>query len=171
MKTISLAASIVALAIFTAPALADPPKFTATCPDGITVKSNGKGKVRINGQKVPAKKLSASAWQANLGSTKIDIGQDGSKVYVSSQGTNVCEVTAGSSGENVASTPEADQQACLKAVAKKTNNARVAVLDSSSSEANNSVIIGVGKDKAKWQCLVKNGRVADVMSLTDEGGL
>jgi hypothetical protein len=29
----------------------------------------------------------------------------------------------------------------------------------------------VGRDRAKWQCLVKNGRVADVMSLTDEGGL
>jgi hypothetical protein len=29
----------------------------------------------------------------------------------------------------------------------------------------------VGEQKAKWRCLVKNGRVADVMSLTDEGAL
>ncbi len=39
------------------------------------------------------------------------------------------------------------------------------------SPANNTVIVGVGPQKAKWRCLVKNGRVADVMSLTDEGGL
>lgn len=174
MKTLPFIAPLTALAllaVFAAPALADPPKFTATCPDGITVKSNGKGKVKINGEKSAVKKLTSSSWQASLGSTKIDIGQDGGKVFVSSQGVNVCEVTAGSSGESVSSVPEADQQACLKAVAKTTNNARVTVLDASSAEANNTVIVGVGKDKAKWQCLVKNGHVAEVMSLTDEGAL
>jgi hypothetical protein len=71
----------------------------------------------------------------------------------------------------VASVPQKDQQACLAAVSNKTNNGVVAVLDASSSEANNTVIIGVGEQKARWQCLVKNGRVAEVMSLSDEGGL
>jgi hypothetical protein len=170
MKAIALAAAV-ALAVIATPALADPPKFAATCPDGVTVKSNGKGKLRINGEKVKMKKLSASSWQASLGTTKIDIGQDGSKVYVSSQGANVCEVTKGSSGADVASVPQKDQQACLAAVSNKTNNGVVAVLDASSSEANNTVIIGVGEQKARWQCLVKNGRVAEVMSLSDEGGL
>jgi hypothetical protein len=171
MKPAALAAALAGLALIATPALADPPKFTATCPGGVTVKSNGSGKVKINGKKVMVMKLSSTSWQASLDGTKIDIGQDGSKVYVSSQGTNICEVTAGSSGADVSSIPEADQQACLKAVAKMTNNARVIVLDAIGSEANNSVTIGVGKDKAKWQCLVKNGRVAEVMSLTDEGGL
>ena len=67
--------------------------------------------------------------------------------------------------------PLSDQKACLTAVSRKTNNNTVKVLDANSSEANNTVIVGVGPDKAKWQCLVKNGKVADVMSKTDEGGL
>lgn len=171
MKFVPLAATLAVLALLATPAFANPPKFAAACPEGVTVKSNGKGKVRINGQKVRVKTLTSTSWQASLGSTRIDIGQDGSKVYVSSQGTNVCEVTSGSSGADVASIPKADQQACLAAVSQKTNNGQVVVLDASGSEANNMVIVGVGKDKAKWQCLVKNGRVADVMSLTDEGGL
>jgi hypothetical protein len=166
MKTIAFGTCLMILTIAT-PAFAGAPKFTATCPDGVTVKSNGNGKVRINGQKAPVKELTSTSWQANLGSTKIDIGQDGSKIYVSSQGTNVCDVTTGSSGADVASIPEKDQQACLAAVAKKSNNARVEVLNATSSEANNMVTIGVGKEKAKWQCLVKNGRVADVMSLSN----
>ena len=34
-----------------------------------------------------------------------------------------------------------------------------------------AVIIGVGKEKAKWRCLVRNGKAADVKSLTSEGAL
>lgn len=67
--------------------------------------------------------------------------------------------------------PKSDQKACRKAVKRKTNNKDVTVLDATSSEANNMVTLGVGPDKAKWKCLVKNGIVAEVMSLTDEGGL
>lgn len=33
------------------------------------------------------------------------------------------------------------------------------------------VTVGAGPDKARWQCLVKNGKVAEVISLTDEGAL
>lgn len=80
-------------------------------------------------------------------------------------------MTAGSSGKNVASVPETDRQACLTAVSRKTKNPRVELLDSTTSEANNAVIVGVGEQKARWQCLVKNGSVAGVMSLTNEGGL
>jgi hypothetical protein len=45
------------------------------------------------------------------------------------------------------------------------------VLSVETSEANNSVTIGVGPKRAPWRCLVKRGIVADVMSLTDEGKL
>lgn len=63
----------------------------------------------------------------------------------------------------------ADEQACDLAVARETNNGETVVLSSDFSEANTIVIVGVGPDKAKWKCLVKNGRVAEVMSLTNEG--
>ncbi|MCO5065245.1 MAG: SH3 domain-containing protein [Rhizobiaceae bacterium] len=71
---------------------------------------------------------------------------------------------AASNGANV------DQKACLQAVAKVTSN-DVTVLSYEFSEANSEVIIGVGPNRARWRCLVSRGRVADVMSLTDEGAL
>ncbi|MBG0796124.1 hypothetical protein IYX23_00135 [Methylocystis sp. L43] len=64
-----------------------------------------------------------------------------------------------------------DKTACLLAVKRKTNNPKVVVLSVETSEANNTVTIGVGPDRAPWRCLVKRGIVADVMSLTDEGKL
>ncbi len=64
-----------------------------------------------------------------------------------------------------------DEIACEFAVAKATNNGDTEVLGSESSEANTLVIIGVGEQKAKWKCLVKDGKVAEVMSLADEGRL
>ncbi len=39
------------------------------------------------------------------------------------------------------------------------------------SEANNDITIGVSPDRAPWKCLVKDGKVAGVMSETDEGAL
>jgi hypothetical protein len=48
---------------------------------------------------------------------------------------------------------------------------KVVVLNVETSEANNSVTIGAGPDRAPWRGLVKRGIVANVMSLTDEGEL
>ena len=109
----------------------------------------------------------------NLGWGVIDV--IGARITHVANG--ICQVTssAGSGdaggGANLTLAPAKDQQACLAAVSNKTNNGEVTVLDTNSSEANNTVIVGVGEQKAKWRCLVKNGRVADVMSLTDEGAL
>ncbi|MFA6205493.1 MAG: hypothetical protein WC689_04735 [Methylocystis sp.] len=64
-----------------------------------------------------------------------------------------------------------DKTACLLAVKRQTNNPKLVVLSVETSEANNSVTIGVGPNRAPWRCLVKRGIVADVMSLTDEGKL
>ena len=66
--------------------------------------------------------------------------------------------------------PASDEAACLTAVANQTNNT-VSVIDSSTSEANNMVTVGVGSDMAPWRCLVKNGVVAETMSLVNEGTL
>ena len=177
MKTITFAASFVALVALAAPALASPPKFTASCPTGITVKSNGSGKVKINGTRAVVNTFSASAWEARANGIAIDFGYDGSELsvtYTSKGGANgICQVTSSAASDgsdddgNTSLAPSRDQQACLAAVSNETNNGDVTVLDTNSSEANNTVIIGVGKHRAKWQCLVKNGRVADVMSLSN----
>lgn len=64
-----------------------------------------------------------------------------------------------------------DQKACLRAVVKETRNKIVTVLGTEESEANETVYVGVGKQKAKWKCLVKHGIVAEVSSMVDEGAL
>lgn len=179
MRAIHLTAGLACLAglaLVATPARASsPPKFTAVCSNGVEVKSNGKGRVRINGQKATVKAVSGTAWKAQLAGTVIDIGQDGAQVYVSDTSSNVCEVTSSAAAPNkdgsMGGVPAKDQQACLAAVSNKANNGTVEVIEASSSDANNTVIIGVGKEKARWQCLVKNGRVAEVMSVTDEGAL
>jgi hypothetical protein len=70
------------------------------------------------------------------------------------------------------SMPSKDEQACLRSVSTTTANGDVVLLQGTeTSQANNTVYVGVGPNRAKWRCLVKNGIVADVMSLTDEGKL
>lgn len=176
MKATLFTAGILTL-VMAAPALAEnPPKFSASCPSGSEVTSNGNGKVSIDGGKAALKSMSSTAWQAHLGAMTIDIGRDGAQVFVSeSPKGDLCQVTSSSAAPNsdgsVGGVPKSDQKACLKAVKHKTKNKVVTVLEARSSEANNQVIIGVGADKAKWQCLVKNGVVAQTMSMTNEGTL
>lgn len=67
--------------------------------------------------------------------------------------------------------PTKNEQVCLQAVSQQTRNGDVVLLGSETSEANDSVIVGVGPNRARWRCLVKNGAVSDVMSLTNEGNL
>ena len=64
-----------------------------------------------------------------------------------------------------------DRKACLRAVVKETRNKIVTVLGTEESEANETVYVGVGKQKARWKCLVKHGIVAEVTSQVDEGAL
>ena len=92
MKFIPFAAGLVVLAMAT-PALADAPKFDAACPSGVEVSSNGKGKVRIDGQKAVVKKLSSTSWRAVAGGKTVDIGRDGAQVFVSLN-SDVCEIVS-----------------------------------------------------------------------------
>ncbi len=64
-----------------------------------------------------------------------------------------------------------DESACELAVAKETQNGDTSVISSEFSQANTVVVVAVGQQQAKWRCLVSNGKVAEVMSLTDEGAL
>lgn len=70
-----------------------------------------------------------------------------------------------------AAVPGRDRQACVRAVKSKTHNPKVAVIGAVSSEAANTVTLGVGPDRAPWRCLVKRGKVSDVMSQTSEGAM
>lgn len=67
--------------------------------------------------------------------------------------------------------PLSDVDACEAAVMQETGNPQVRTLRTQFSEANNSVIVGVGPNAAPWQCLISDGVVAGVMSMTDEGSL
>lgn len=177
MKPALLAACLATLALFALPAAAaTPPKFKASCPSGSEVESDGSGTVKIDGSKAALKAMSGTAWQAHLGAMTIDIGRDGAQVFASeSPKGDICQVTSSSAAPNadgsVGGVPKSDIKACNKAVKRKTNTKQVTMLEASSSEANNTVIVGVGPDKAKWRCLVKNGKVSDIMSLTDEGAM
>jgi hypothetical protein len=83
-----------------------------------------------------------------------------------------CVETSGTTttGGALRMAPAADETACLTAVANQTNNT-VTVIESITSEANNSVTIGVGPELARWQCLVNGGVVVQTMSLVNEGTL
>lgn len=70
-----------------------------------------------------------------------------------------------------ANVPLGDVDACEAAVANQTGNRQVRTLSTEFSEANNTVTVGVGPNAAPWRCLVKGGRVAEVMSMTNEGAL
>ena len=68
--------------------------------------------------------------------------------------------------------PSKQEQACLAAVSRETNNGEVAVLSSEFSQANTVVMIGVGAQRAPWRCLVSNsGVVQEVMFTGSEGRL
>jgi len=68
--------------------------------------------------------------------------------------------------------PTSEEQACLQAVTAETNNADVVLLGSSFSEAGTEVMVGVGAQRAPWQCIAyRDGSTSRPMSMTDEGKL
>ena len=66
--------------------------------------------------------------------------------------------------------PTAAEQACLTAVARETSNGDVMVLGSEFSQAGTLVRIGVGPQRAPWQCIAySDGSTAGIGSLINEG--
>ena len=174
-------AAAVALYAFGGAAHASMPVFQGTCPMDIKLESDKHGNVLINGHKSSVKKFNDTYWEAKHKDVTISIAKEGNDAivsYTAKGGVNgICTVTAkhgassGAASKGGVAIPPRDEQACLQAVSIETNNGEVAVLETWPSEANNQVIIGVGTQRAKWKCLVKDGKVAEVMSLTDEGAL
>jgi hypothetical protein len=75
-------------------------------------------------------------------------------------------------GGSVSATPGPAEQACLRAVAKENNNADVVLLRSEFSQAGTTVIVGVGPQRAPWECIAySDGSTSRPMSLTNEGAL
>lgn len=67
-------------------------------------------------------------------------------------------------------TPNAAEQACLLAVTRETNNPDVTLLGSEFSEAGTFVRVGVGPDRAPWQCVAySDGTTDSVMFMGSEG--
>jgi hypothetical protein len=82
-----------------------------------------------------------------------------------------CDDTA-SSGGSASAAPTAAEQACLRDVTATTNNPDVVLLGSEFSEAGTQVRVGVGPDRAPWQCIAySDGSTAGITSLTNEGTL
>ncbi len=79
----------------------------------------------------------------------------------------------GGSGSNAAtSTPTTAQQACLRDVTATTGNPDVVLLSSQGSEAGTLVKVGVGPNRAPWQCIAySDGTTDGIVSLTNEGTL
>ena len=66
--------------------------------------------------------------------------------------------------------PTAAEQTCLRDVTQTTNNPDVLLLGSEFSEAGTLVEVGVGPDRAPWQCIAySDGTTAEIQSMTDEG--
>lgn len=64
------------------------------------------------------------------------------------------------------------QQVCLRDVANTTSNSEVVVLSSAFSEAGTQVTVGVGANRAPWNCIAySDGTTAGIEILGDEGAL
>ncbi len=73
---------------------------------------------------------------------------------------------------SASATPTAAEQACLRDVTATTNNPDVVLLGSEFSQAGTFVRVGVGPDRAPWQCIAySDGTTDGIMSLTNEGTL
>jgi hypothetical protein len=169
-------------------ALAKVPYFAAKCPTDISVETDRAGRAYINGKKAAVSRNANYSEIRGAGVT-ISVAREGNSLEVSYTGKNrangICQVVeqdtvesaepapsrAPAPAQSSDDVPARDKQACLRAVKKTTHNTKAVILGTESSEANNTVTVGVGPQKAPWRCLVKRGKVADVESQTDEGRL
>jgi hypothetical protein len=66
-------------------------------------------------------------------------------------------------------TPNAAEQACLAGISRETQNGDVVLLGSDFSEAGTVVRVGVGPDRAPWQCIAyADGTTGGIMFLSED---
>lgn len=177
---------LLALCVPAGSACAKAPVFSGTCP-GVSVQTTAKGKATINGRRASIKTINANAWDVKGAGYIVSVSRDApdaklNAVYTGPHRANgVCQIVEDVAAATAAPPPAAahpsagmpsqNAQACLRAVTQQTNNGDVVLLSSETSEANDTVIVGVGRQRAKWKCLAKDGKVAEVSSMTNEGAL
>lgn len=181
--SVAAASAVVAAIVVPGAAAAKVPVFAATCPTGITVETTAAGRATINGKTARVRNQNAEYAEISGAGVTVSVARSGNDLIVSYTGkgraNGICQVVRQDQPAAAAPAPAAlrdpipsrDRTACLNAVRKTTNNPQVVVLETVASEANNTVKVGVGPDRAPWRCLVKRGVVGDVMSLTNEGRL
>jgi hypothetical protein len=69
----------------------------------------------------------------------------------------------------VDTTPTPAQQACLAAVSRTANTTDVSVLSSMGSEAGTQVKVGVGPDRAQWNCIAYSDGTTAAVQFDGEG--
>jgi len=189
LRTPTLAAFVsLSVPLLAGEALARVPSFAAKCPTDISVETDRAGRAYLNGKRATVRSKNADYSEIVGGGVVVSVAQNNGSLIVSYTGPHrangVCQVVEHKTVESAplqASTPQpttayddvpkGDKRACLRAVRAKTRNPKVSVIGAVSSEANNTVTVGVGAERAPWRCLVKRGKAADVMSQTDEGAL
>lgn len=62
----------------------------------------------------------------------------------------------------------AEEAACREAIAKTTGESQMAVIRSEATPSSTEIIVGVGAEKARWQCMMAGGKVAGVMEASEE---
>jgi hypothetical protein len=154
-------------------------QLNATCPQNLEVHADQGGPVYINGKEAKLKVFNADYYEAQHGGVTISVSTnpDGTATvsYTGKKGANgICTVNQAAAPAPLMdeSVPKVARKACLREVAHVTKNKATVILEMVYSEANSQVIVGVGPNKARWECIVSNdGIVANVMSLTNEGAL
>ena len=82
------------------------------------------------------------------------------------------EVSLTQSPTQSVSQPSAAEQACIAAVSKETNNSEVTAISSELFEGGTKVKVGVGTQRAPWNCVAHaDGSTDGIISLTNEGAL
>lgn len=93
-------------------------------------------------------------------------------MFMGNDGDGVCDAAAGGTATQLpADTPTPEEQACLAAVSRETNNGDVMVMGSDFSQAGTMVQVGVGPDRAPWQCIAyADGSTGGIEYLGQDGG-
>ena len=77
--------------------------------------------------------------------------------------------TPANTGVATSKAPSVAEQACLRDVARTTNNPDVVLLDSTLSQEGTEVIVSVGRQRARWRCIgYGDGTTTVVISLAEE---
>jgi hypothetical protein len=104
--------------------------------------------------------------------TPADPGVEGwaaGDFLVEGSGVSAQQPSSSAPADTGAAIPGTAEQACLAAVSRETSNADVTLLGSEPSQAGTLVRVGVGPDRAAWQCIAyPDGTTGGIMFLSED---